>query len=164
MQKIEQITDAPLPLSLRAFWEIVGGIDLMWDYERDDDAPDLGLGLDLPGLDPLVIDPARCSTRLFEEWADVRAGVCPEIADPYALELAPDFLHKNNTSGGAPYGVALLFAGADPVFTNEAHGLPFVEYLRLCFRWGGFPRLEHHADIVNAQRFVRRMTEGFQPF
>lgn len=164
MQQIEQLTDAPLPLSLRAFWEIVGGVDLMWDYERDDDAPDLGLGLDLPGLDPLVIEPARCSTRLFDEWADARAGVRSEIADPYALELAPDFLHKNNISGGAPYGVALPFPGADPVFENEAHGLSFVEYLRLCFRWGGFPRLERHGDTVNARRFVRRMIEGFQPF
>jgi hypothetical protein len=26
----------------------------------------------------------------------------------------------------------------DAEFENEAHALPFVDYLRLCFRWGGF--------------------------
>ena len=28
---------------------------------------------------------------------------------------------------------------ADGEFLNERHGLFFVDYLRLCFRFGGFP-------------------------
>jgi hypothetical protein len=163
MEKIEAITKTPLPPSLRAFWEIVGGVDFVWDYQSDDEVPGLDLEVELPQLDPLSVDPARSTTSLFEEWADERGDVDPEIADPYRLDLAPDYLHKADISGGAPYGIELPFLGADPLFANEEHGLPFVDYLRLCFRWGGFPRLERHANEKGVQQFVRRMTEGFQP-
>jgi hypothetical protein len=67
-------------------------------------------------------------------------------------------------SGGAPYGVDLPFAGADPVFEGERHGLPFVDYLRLCLRWAGFPGLEAHASDARVSDLVARLTEGFVPF
>ncbi len=141
MRRIEEITGAPLPVNLRAFWEVVGGINFIWDYERGD-APDLAVELPMDEMDPLCVDPPDRVTYLFEEWDEQRSGVNPDLADPFHLNLAPDYLHKANTSGGGPYGIELPFLGADPVFMNEAHELPFVNYLRLCFRWAGFPRLE----------------------
>ena len=88
-------------------------------------------------MDPLCVDSPGEVTRLFEEWEDQRLGVNPEFADPFNLDLAPDYLHKANISGGGPYGIELPFLGADPIFVNEVHELPFVDYLRLCFRWAG---------------------------
>ena len=53
---------------------------------------------------------------------------------------------------------------ADPIFENEEHNLPFVDYLRLCFRWGGFPKLEDKADGTKVQEFVASISRGFEPF
>ena len=103
-------------------------------------------------------------THLFEEWEERRSGVDPELADPFNLDLAPDYLHKANISGGAPYGIELPFFGADPIFVNEAHELPFVDYLRLCFRWAGFPRLERYADRPDVREFLQVMGKRLEPF
>lgn len=166
--RIATFTGELLPVSLEAFWETVGGVDFVWNYDDgDDDAPTppgLGVDLDMTEMDPLAVDPPATAEWQFEEWEDRRSGVHPELLDPYDLNLAPDHLHKANISGGPPYGVELPFRGADPIFVNEAHGLPFVDYMRLCFRWGGFPRLERHADRSDVRAFVARMCEGLEPF
>jgi len=56
--------------------------------------------------------------------------------------IAPDALHKANTSGGDPYVVEVPNAAADGVLNFERHHGYFVEYLRLVFRFGGFPGYE----------------------
>jgi hypothetical protein len=61
--------------------------------------------------------------------------------------LAPDDLHKANTSGGDPYAIGVPDENADAVLLNERHDLLFVEYLRLCFRYGGFPGYEGQDDV-----------------
>jgi hypothetical protein len=163
MHRTEEITGAPLPVSLRVFWEVVGGINFVWNYKRGD-PPTLGVDLPMSEMDPLCVDPPEVVAYLFEEWEDQRSGVDPELADPFSLYLAPDYLHKADISGGAPYEIELPFLGADPVFANEAHELPFVDYLRLCFRWAGFPRLERHADRPDVREFLRVMSKGLEPF
>lgn len=163
MRRIEETTGAPLPLSLRAFWETVGGINFVWDYNAGE-APDLRVDVPMDGMDPLCVDPPQLMTSLFEEWEDQRTGIDPELVDPFDLDLAPDYLHKADVSGGAPYGIELPFLGADPVFANEAHNLPFVDYLRLCFCWAGFPRLERHADRADVREFLERMSKHLEPF
>jgi hypothetical protein len=115
------------------------GLDFIWDYDRDDDPPDFGLGVTLAEMDPLSIEPAKTAPEFFEEWRRGRSAIDPELNDPCKLYLAPDRLHKANTSGGEPYGVELPFLGADPVFADEEHALPFIDYLRLAFRWAAFP-------------------------
>jgi hypothetical protein len=71
---------------------------------------------------------------------------------------------QGNFSGGAPYGIELPDRGSDPIFVNEEHGLPFVDYLRLTFRWGGFPRLQCHAHNIDVHKFVAEMTKDMEPF
>ncbi len=156
VKEIEKITGAPLPPSLSAFFTIVGGVDLVWDYERGD-VPDLAMGIAIEDLDPLSVDPARRTTSLFDEWAE---GEGP----PFALDLAPDALHKGNISGGAPYGVTLPSLDADPRFGNDEMSMPFIDYLRLACRWGGFPGLARQPARPPVKAFVSRMTEGFEPF
>lgn len=163
MRRIEETTDAPLPVSLRAFWETVGGINFIWDYQSGE-APDLGVDLPMDEMDPLCVDAPEIVTHVFEGWEEQWSGIEPELSDPFDLDLAPDYLHKANISGGAPYGMELPFLGVDPIFANEAHELPFVDYLRLCFRWAGFPRLERHADRASVREFLKVMGKDLEPF
>lgn len=115
-----------LPLSLVAFWQEVGAVDLVGMHP---DWPD--------GLDPLVVDPPEGALSCLFEEADDDDGSSLFVA------LAPDDLHKDNVSGGDPYGLRLPNASADFEFLYERHNLLFVPYLRLAIlRWGGFPGLE----------------------
>jgi|GEM_PF-339132 hypothetical protein len=157
IERIEEFTGERLPVSLRAFWEIVGGIDFIWDYESGE-PPDLGD--DLVMEDPLcVLGPQIC----VEEIEDFELD--PDDGEPLSVTLAPDHLHKANISGGEPYAIILPFKGVDPIFANERHRLPFVDYLRLCFKFGGFPRLEHHPDRTpGTRRFLIEMTKDLEPF
>lgn len=110
-----------LPLSLVAFWEEVGAVDLV------------GMHRSWPnGLDPLVVYPPEGPlSDLYEE------------DDGYFVGLAPDDFHKDNTSGGDPYGLILPNPSADFLLMYTPYDLFFVPYLRLAIlRWGGFPGLE----------------------
>jgi len=110
-----------LPLSLTAFWNEVGSIDLVGMHPSWSD-----------GLDPLVVDPPEGALSfLFDEGDGIFVG------------LAPDDLHKDNTSGGDPYGLQLPNPSADFLLMYERHNMLFVPYLRLAIlNWGGFPGLE----------------------
>ncbi len=164
MQRIETVTSCGLPASLRAFWQVVGGIDLIWDHGSGEQAPDLGVALDLAAMDPLAVDAPDRAEYVLDEWRDQRAGVDPDLADPFRLDLAPAARHKANAGSGPAYCVELPFLGADPFFVNEPHNLPFVDYLRLAFRWGGFPGLEKHADRPDVHALVADLTRGLEPF
>lgn len=114
----------PLPLSLIAFWQEVGAVDLVGMHRSWPD-----------GLDPLVVDPpAGALSDLYgyeQEGEEIFVG------------LAPDDLHKDNISGGNPYGLELPNPSADFLFMYERHDLLFVPYLRFAIlRWGGLPGLE----------------------
>lgn len=165
IRQLEEIIGAPLPVSLRVFWEVVGGVNFIWDYESGE-VPSLGVDLPMDEMDPLCVfaPEVEYMTSVFEDWEEQRSGIDPELADPFNLDLAPDYLHKAQISGGAPYGIELPFFGVDPVFANEAHELPFVDYLRLCFRWAGFPRLERYADRPDVRKFLEVMSKGLEPF
>lgn len=124
--EIDELEDeaGPLPLALVAFWREVGAVDFVGMHPRWP-----------AGLDPLVVDPPEGALSfLFGGEDDEGAG---QFAG-----LAPDDLHKDNTSGGDPYGVRLPNPAADFLFEYERHGLLFVPYLRLAIlEWGGFPGL-----------------------
>ncbi len=87
------------------------------------------------GLDPLVVDPPEGALSFLYDEEDESPG--------RFAGLAPDDLHKDNISGGDPYGVRLPNPSADFLFVYERHNLLFVPYLRLAIlQWGGFPGLE----------------------
>lgn len=144
----------PLPLSLEAFWNEVGSVDLVARYPS---APAL--------LDPLVVDPPEGPLAELDDWeADDgwEADEDPDRKGRFAAPLAPDLLHKDNTSGGEAYGLYLPDPGADFALLNEPHGLDFVPYLRLSIlRWGGFPGLDGRAE---RWELAASLTEGLEPF
>jgi len=114
----------PLPLSLFTFWQEVGAVDLVGGHPAWPD-----------GLDPLVVDPPEGALSFLYDEEDESQG---QFAG-----LAPDDLHKDNTSGGDPYGVRLPNPAADFLFVYERHNMLFVPYLRLAIlQWGGFPGLD----------------------
>jgi hypothetical protein len=156
---VEKASGSPVPPSLLAFWQVVGAVDFVWDYEQAQGAPTLGLEVDLTDMDPLAVDGVANPVAL---WLDRRSP--GDLDTPSPLWLAPDYLHKANISGGDPYSIYLPFLGADPPLNGESHDLPFVDYLRLALRWGGFPGLEEHAGSAAVQSFVARMTPNFEPF
>jgi hypothetical protein len=62
----------------------------------------------------------------------------PNATGLFVLPLAPDRLHKENTSGAGPYGIVLPDGCVDGLFTWDTT-LPFVSYLNWVFSEGGFP-------------------------
>ena len=164
--EIDRITKSPIPPSLLAFWREVGGVDLVWDYNTEARPPALSpiVTLDLARLDPLCVA-APCHVEyLFEEWEDHIKATHPQLLDPFSLYLAPDYLHKADISGGPPYAIDMPFLGADPIFQNERHRLPFVDYLRHCLCWAGFGMLDRHANESGVKQLIAELTEGFEPF
>ncbi|MBC8143002.1 MAG: hypothetical protein H7Y38_16380 [Armatimonadetes bacterium] len=121
-----------LPLSLRAFYRHVGGVCLAGRY---------GDGETWQGADALWVEPLDTDyiAEQFADWENNVAEYGAEEMGAFMFEFAPDDLHKDNISGGAPYGIELPQGAADAFVANEWHGTTFVDYLRICFRWGGFP-------------------------
>ena len=133
----------PLPLSLRVFYEVVGEVDLTGSHPT----------LDPPGNpvapDPLVVYGLDEGIVEFDED--------DEDETPSAITIAPDDLHKTNTSGGAAYEMTIPDLRADGELLNERHHLFFVDYLRLCFRFGGFPGYDGAALVPKE---IATLSEG----
>ena len=126
-----EATAGRLPLSLRAWYEIVGEVDLEGGH------PDWDQRV---YSDPLVVEGLAGWDYEYRDWQyDVEGE---DVHEPFVLPIAPDFFHKANVSGGAPYGVALPCESADAILVDEWHETYFVDYLRIAFRWGGFPGWE----------------------
>jgi len=116
-----------LPISLRAFYEIVGSVD--WNGQLEGLLPSTRPQV----ADPLVVIPIEAAIETARYFADTE--------EKWVL-IAADGLMKANTSGGDPYQMEVPNASADGVLRFECHDLNFVEYLRLVFRFGGFPGYE----------------------
>lgn len=130
------LTDAfgCIPMALSSWVRIVGDVWLVGTHPRWETSASADplvvevAGLRYPGQDirPYLMDE-------LNQWREVPGGA------PFQLPVAPDHLHKNNVSGGAPYGVVLPDGCADAFIVTDV-GMPFVSYLQRAFGKGGFPR------------------------
>jgi hypothetical protein len=114
--------------------------------------------------DPLVIQtegshyPGHSMQNYFDDewtsWQESR-DEHPDT-EPFVLPLAPDRLHKENVSGGGPYGMILPDGCADGLFVGETT-MPFVDYLNWVFRGAGFPwpTSDHHGQWRVTYKFGR---------
>ncbi|MBA3453087.1 MAG: HEAT repeat domain-containing protein [Deltaproteobacteria bacterium] len=137
----------PLPVALDAFWRTVGSIAFVPGDSTRYDYGSCSLedeGLSLIALDPLEV----CGPDVSEIIQDYEARIAAshrEIVGGFSLDFAPDFLHKQDISGGPPYAIELpprsLRAAVDPDVMFERHQTTLVGYLRIAFAWGGFPLL-----------------------
>lgn len=128
-----------VPMTLLSWTRIVGDVWLVGTHPQ---WPTSASG------DPLVLEvegsryPAESSMRehVEDEWNNWRENAAqdPSGIGPFVLSLAPDRLHKENTSGGSPYGIIIPDSSVEGFFAGETT-TPFVPYLNHVFRHGGFP-------------------------
>jgi hypothetical protein len=145
LKELEQLTGSAAPPALAAYWRIVGMIDLVprdtWDAPFPPGVPER-----LTLADPLEIGDLSNGWYSVDEWQAEAEELHPELAGPLEFDIAADYLHKANISGGAPYSVWLSNVGADPLVRHEKHGLAFTDYLRRAFKGKGFLRLDEQDE------------------
>lgn len=122
----------PVPYALAQFWKRIGSIDLCGSH------PDWS-GCDYP--DPLVIDPASQAIAELQEFLDDREERM-RCDFPYVIPISADDYHKEDVSGGMWYNVDCPATADDPIINDERHELPFLDYLELALKMGGFLGLD----------------------
>jgi len=159
---VRQILDAfeqkvaVLPLSLRAFYEEIGGVNFVGSHPQWQQLSDEHRYVpnnEYPyGFDPLYVEAPS------QEFFDALAQWKPYDGDDsrYPLEVAPDSFHKMNVSGEGSYEIEVPNAGADAPFLGEWHQTTFVNYLRICLHFGGLPGLEGiESEIAEELAYLR---------
>ena len=137
-----------VPLSLKYFYKIVGGVDFAWNYNKESIIPwEAADPIQISSLDEIV---SYVTGKYWKE--NIQDYVDDETFGFAFLELAADDLHKDNISGGSPYSLKI---GKTPTidndFENEPHNTTFIDYLRICFDYCGFsgnPDNESYREFV----------------
>lgn len=132
-----------VPLSLKYFYRIVGGVNFVWDYETSDEFMwELADPIQVGSLDAVL------ETVTGKYWHEEMQDVVDEECVSY-LELAADDLHKDNISGAGPYSLEMTKEpSVDSLFLNEPNNTTFINYLRICFDNCGFPGITR-SDLQN---------------
>jgi hypothetical protein len=143
-----------IPHSLKIFYKIVGACNFGWDYERE---PKMFWNcadpIQICSLDGVV------SEVLNNDWKDYLNEVLEDDTSqfPY-LELAADYLHKDNISGGLPYAIQITKEQTiDSLFLNEPNETTFIDYLRICMENCGFSRITEPKHNNEYQEFFAKV-------
>lgn len=141
-----------IPLSLRAWHIGSGGVNLVGCHPEIAPA-----GVE---CDPLFVAPFQFVLDLCQAWEEEGADV--EYPPPFQMPISPHRTAKARGDVGAPlYAVTLPATGIDAVIENEGHDLSFVDYLRLAFKWGGFPGYARMP--AKAPKLIASLREGLLP-
>src|SRR5262249_38526673 len=112
--------------------------------------------------DPLVVEPYFGDFEDNMDDGEEDAGEAGmEEAGPFEAIIAPDPVHKTNQSGGDPYSIGFPSPAVDALLLGDEVYGTFVEYLRTCFRWGGFPGLRTSASPPREE--LAYLTKGLTP-
>lgn len=149
VRNIESLV-GPMPLSLRAWYEIVGSV---WWTGRHPAWESFG-----PDTDALVVTPVGHILDECNEWLEDHEERYEEYSQFFHVQISPDRLHKANISGGPPYAIACGTPCADAQVKEESRRIHFVPYLRICFQHGGFPGLDGYMDAEN--EVLKNLTQG----
>jgi len=142
-----------LPLSLRAWYEVVGmvnftGVHPQWNPKVC--------------TDPLVFD---CDIEwILSSYQDWKEDTTKSDTKGFRIDFAPDLYHKAGYSGGPSYAIIIPDAAIDAPVLYEWHTTTFVNYLRICFRWGGFPGFERYSERERPTDMLAYLTEDLLPF
>lgn len=151
---LEQLTGT-LPLSLKCWYEEVGSINLVGLFPSHSDR---GFGLEYGCiLDPLFIYSIEMAIKMVTRY--INKGVWNR--DP-SLALSPDNYFKYGFGGSGAYTIKLPCKAFDAPLLLERHHTTFINYLRLCFRWGGFPGLEVDNQLKPSE--LASLTRDLLPF
>lgn len=176
-----------IPLSLRKFYTIVGGVDFMKKYNctksypitNDNYLPDPAV---IPYLSNDFLDYVKHDYS-EDNWEKEELE---EYIYKRGIPLAPDIYHKNNYSGGEPYSIKLskhtvidnffpcssddndINYAPNNLFGFESNNWTFIYYLRDLFHSGGFPEMEEYKekqskkDRKKINEFVNYLKEGLK--
>ena len=129
-----------VPLSLKYFYRIVGGVNFVWDYETNSKFMwNMADPIQVASIDSIVEEVTN------EDWIEnIQPYVDDEEFGCAFLELSADDLHKDNTSGGQPYSLEITKKPTiDGRFLNEVNETSFINYLRIGFEYCGFPGIKY---------------------
>jgi hypothetical protein len=159
LDTIERLT-GPLPLALRAFCQLVGSVNFTgkhpdWPEEDDFDT----------ARDPLVVEPLVnvFDNYVYWQWGCSEGMYEGEEATRFPLPISPDEFAKAEISTGSSYEILVPNPAADATLTNEWHETTFLNYLRIAFRWGGFPGFERYPEHLRPNEAIAYLTEGLLP-
>jgi hypothetical protein len=147
VNQLEQAV-GPLPLSIRAFYEVVGGVNLMGKHPQWESYLSFG-------LDPLVV------WSLDESLVEWCISEYHEESACWYLTIAPDSSFKEGVEGDGAYEIALPNAAVDAPLLWEWHNTTFVNYLRIALQWGGFPGFAR--TMLPPTKDLAYLTEGLLP-
>ena len=128
-----------VPLSLKYFYRIVGGVNFVWDFETNDEFMwDMADPIQISSLDSIV---QELSNEYWRE--EIQQYVDDEEFGCAFIDLSADDLHKDNVSGGQSYALEITKEkSVDAKFLNEPNETTFINYLRICFEHCGFPGIK----------------------
>jgi hypothetical protein len=141
-----------VPISLKMFYKIVGACNFGWDYETNEDFIwQCADPIQITSLDDLVSEVTdEDNLDDLKEYYKVDGFV--------SLQLSPDYLHKDNISGGQPYSLQLTpTPSIDGQFLYEEHNTTFINYLRICFDNCGFSRITNPEFSNHYQTFFDKV-------
>jgi hypothetical protein len=138
--------------------EVAAGVRACKDFLKQFQAPVVSEGPDVDS-DPLVVEPYF---QDLEDDMDDDEDAGEAGTEEYDVIIAPDAVQKTGQSGGGPYLISFPNPAVDAVLeeTGEDYGT-FIEYLRTCFRWGGFPGLRASAKPPREE--LDFLTQGLAP-
>lgn len=114
------------------------------------------LFLEVP-LDPLYVESVETILQVVTRLVEIGGW-----EEEPLLPLAPDRFHKYGYSGGGSYNISLPCKAIDAPLVNEPHQSTFVNYLRICLKWGGFPGLERECRLSPDE--LAFLTKDLLPF
>ena len=110
VQIIETKTGLSIPKILIGFWKLVGGVSFidLENYRHTDFWENHKIISQRGFADGLHIEVCKDEWTSFvcDEYIDWKEYFAPDESEAFVLSLSPDGYHKDNISGGAPYGVS----------------------------------------------------------
>ncbi|WP_152568562.1 SMI1/KNR4 family protein [Thermoactinomyces daqus] len=116
----------PIPLVLKCFYKHIGGVNFQgfhpdWEEIYAD-------ALWIESIDAAIVE--------WEECQDIE-----EQENIFYYPIAPDWLHKENVSGGMFYHIEFPTSAVNPIIIMDQVSMTFLDYLTFSLKWGGFPGL-----------------------
>lgn len=152
----------PLPILIRAWFDVVGMVNLMGAHPKLSRCADVDWdGSDDRDGDPLVVEVLPIGIKYMDRHP-------PFLAFPFA----PDSAFKALESGGGSLGILIPNAAFDAPIIDPGRrwtGTFLIQHLQTCFQWGGFPGLrggwypEQVPGALAAQAELAFLTEGLLP-
>src|SRR5258708_1583208 len=121
------------PLSIRSWYEEVGSVNFVGTFPASETRHALS-----DALDPLLIFPVEDFIDQFSGFSSEELDEMKDEEGRLAVDISVDSALKYGYSGSGGYCIKLPCKAFDTPFELENETLMFVDYLRICFQWGGF--------------------------